>query len=1130
MKIYSKEQRQAIESFGSELRVFAGAGSGKTTVLVERYFRALTHQGTAPERMLAITFTDKAANKMKGLLVAECGLRGLEAHRRMLENSQISTIHSLCAKILKENPIEAGVDPHFKILADGESEILMAAVMERLFEEQAANPDCVRLLTDYDERPLSEAIGQFYDLDRALGGDPSLFKHDSGASEEKAARRRLLAGLDAFLSQAGPEAEAMRKTAAQLRALLETETGEEVWPLLHRVREWGDTLHRRGRHKESIAAVRDLLDAWAALQVQRAAEPMKKEFLRLFRRFQDAYDGEKRKRGCYDFDDLLFLTYRLLSGDAVQHKEVRRRLQEQFSHILLDEHQDTSPLQAAIIRLIARGDNLFLVGDAQQSIYGFRHADPDVFGCGGPRRAAGGPRSVYLSDNYRSRPEVLAFVNRVFAAFTGDAFRPLKPMASFKAAKSCCVELLCFFKSEDDERGKNAVRILEARTLASRIRQMVDSGMTVEEGGHGRPIRYGDIAVLFKATTSSRLYEKELQEASVPYFTLKGRGFYEKQEIKDVLNFLKLIEDIDADIPLAGVLRSPLFGVSDNGLFWLARRAKQGDDDRPLAGALPDLAAVDGLSPEDTAKLKRFKEVLASIRRDKSRLRLSEVLGFLLRATQYEAKVLAGPQGRQKAANLRKLLEMAGQLEQKGVFGIADFVRFLQGLSERDAESPEARVDAQAGDVVMLSSVHAAKGLEFPCVIIADMGAGKKSGRGHFLAARGAGFGLRVRDPWSGKFLPDLSYSCIAASLTEKENAEDLRVLYVAMTRAKEHLILSGLSEGGEEGEGRAPSWMGRLARALGLNAETQASEFLDFEGFSVRRLSPHATPAPRQDTARISRLAEHPPVRAALDTLTPLDGRRVDGWDERFLRSLKEKLEFPPKQYDAVYDATVTEILSQSLKDGGAPLKAFDAEVELVHAEDAETDAPRRGRNEFGALFHHIMEHLVQRRGQKFKKSLLGAFTRTLGGAEKKEMEESVARFWGGPWGQVVRRAERCYCELPFIYKTRYGMLKGQMDLVFSAGKEWVVLDYKTNVITAAQKQATAEGYALQLGLYALVFKKLYGEAPARGVLYFSALDDSHSFSYRQSDFEAVEAQMLAHFKALAVPRPSGQPQTPLF
>lgn len=1003
---YSSEQQEAVTRFDRDVCVFAGAGSGKTTLLVERFLYAVTERGVDPERILAITFTEKAANEMKRRLAREGISRNLPEFRGKLENAVISTIHSFCARILRENPIESGLDPFFQILGEGEAELLMGQTMERLFEEEADNPLWISILRDFGEENTKAALRDFYEKSVAF------------------------AGADDFLR-------------------------------------------------------------W------RGEDPVKEEMGKIFCRFKDRYEGEKRGRASYDFEDLLFMAYRLLSGESPDKRKVRSRYRGFFSAILVDEYQDTSPLQAKIIELLKRDANLFVVGDVQQSIYGFRCADPEVFKALSEKADRRGVKKIVLRENFRSRPEIISFVNGCFGRlFESAFFEPLQAKRRFLMEKPSCLELLCVVKDGERLRTLDEARVEEARLLAERIGEMVHSGMQVEEKqGVFRPVRYRDMAVLFQKTTALRFYEKELAERGIPYFVTKGSGFYEKQEVKDIVNFMTLLEKPDLDIPLAGVLRSPLVGITDDSLFWLARKVKAQTPAVPLSRALRRLNEIPELGEEDRLKLERFSEWLEGIRRRKDYYKVSEIIDWALDETCYEAKALAAPQGKQKAANVRKLLDRARSLEGKGFMGVEAFVKLLASFSEREVTEAEARVESEGTDAVLLSTVHAAKGLEFPVVFIADMGGKMERGRKEgFLVSRDHGFGMKRRDPVTRKWVKDETFSEIEEAQNRKESAEAKRLLYVAMTRAKEHLVLSGCWD---RQRGKGPSsWMGIVAESLGLDEEKMGQGELLFEGVKIRVL--RGGNGHRESKGK--KLLKEDVFREALKRLETEP-------DENALSDFRRRITVPQKDYAEALSVTVTDLLLEKWEKEGAGREVLEEKDLAAGARVEEEGVPR---NEYGVLFHKAMEEGV--RGRKRRRTVLPESAFYLNPSEREEMEKSVGAFWKGPWGKCVGRAKERYPELPFIYKTPYGIVKGQMDLVFQdQNGEWVVLDYKTNRLLPSEKETLGRAYEFQLLLYALVFRKLYGAAPKRGVLYFSVLNEAWECVWTEADFKQAEEALAA-------------------
>jgi ATP-dependent helicase/nuclease subunit A len=1070
---FSKNQKEAVRSFGRPVRVFAGAGSGKTTVLVERFFYAATALGMDPERILAITFTDKAANEMKKRLLQKCAESGNAALRRQIENAAISTIHSFCAKILKENPIEAGVDPYFRILGEGEAEILAHQVLDGVFEAEAGNDVWIRFLGDHDEESVRGAFEAIYETYRALGGDESIFAVKDFSDQAKA----RVSAISEDIRSVSLSDPVIAERFGDLPGLLKNPSVD--WKTLGEVLAVIKSVEKRGRHREAIARIHEAAASWRRFQVQKLSEIPKREFLKIFSRFKEAYEAEKRKRAAYDFEDLLFAVHRLFTDSAPAKKEVLERLRKHYTCILVDECQDTSPVQAGIIRNLSEGSRSFVVGDPRQSIYGFRHADPEIFQAFSKNKTLK-PRDLSLSDNYRSRAEILDWVNglsgRLFSPIPGPLLRAAK---KFHLEKDFCVEWLYAPADKDTEYSVDELRIAEAKALAARVRQLVDSKFLVEEGGLRRPIEYRDIAVLLRTTTASSFYEKEFSELSVPYFALKSRGFYEKPEVKDIVHFLVILENPNADIALAGVLRSPLVGLTEDGLFWTARHVKSRDRRRPLAEALEAVESIGGLSDRDRERLSRFQRFWSELRGRKNRYRISEIIEKILDETLYEAKTLALPEGRQKVANVRKLWEMAEHLEAQGMFGIVDFVNYLRALSERETLAPEARIQAEQANAVTISTVHAAKGLEFPCVVIADMGSVPKNNpRGGFLCRQDFGFGLKVRNPLTHALEPDATYFEINRVREEKDGEEDRRLLYVAMTRAKEHLILSGVFS-----LRSSASWMGRVAEAIGLREFPVDGTVFGFGKVSVR----------------VTRAGESQGRVPALPA-----AKEKTRFDRKFFAALEQRVHFSERAYEQIQDLTVTDLLRKSLQ-------GLEPEPTLPVEDNGEETTPR---NEYGTLFHRAMEFLVKANPRVVSESWIGEFSKGLTASEREEMLQSVRRFWEGAWGKTVREATLRYAELPFIYKTPYGILKGQMDLVFKTRKgEWVVLDFKTNRITAFDKERAADLYRLQLELYALVFKELYGEAPKKGVLYFSALHDAVTVEFGAADYGIFKKQLELYY-----------------
>ena len=422
--------------------------------------------------------------------------------------------------------------------------------------------------------------------------------------------------------------------------------------------------------------------------MQSFSADLKKEWTHLLDRFTQLYDNEKRSMAAYDFEDLLCFTHRALTAETREAQALRQRALRQFAYIFVDEYQDTSHLQAKILENLKQKNNLFMVGDVRQSIYRFRHAHPEIFAA-----ALKKSKRLTLAENHRSRPEIIRVINAVFGNFFGASHEPLVPKRKFMLKKEFCLERI---EVPKDERNLDALRVIEARTIASRVRELIDGGFKVEEGGTTRRVSYRDFALLLRKSTSSRFFEKELETFSIPYFVNKGRGFYEKTEVTDLVNFLKILENPSENIAMASVLRSPLVQLSDDALYWLSKRRLAGHSESPLVTAVSAAAGIQELSASDKQKSASFLALFERLRSQKDRLKISELLQRVLEETAYEAKILTQEDGRQTRANVLKLVEMAGQIEDKSIRGISDFILYLKSISDSPEKEAEARIVVSA--------------------------------------------------------------------------------------------------------------------------------------------------------------------------------------------------------------------------------------------------------------------------------------------------------------------------------------------------------------------------------------------------------------------------------------------------
>ncbi len=792
-RAWTEEQRRAIKRRDGDLLLDAAAGSGKTSVLVERFVASVLDDGIEVSALLTITFTDKAAAELRDRIRARLRELGADELARQTEGAFISTIHGFCARVLRAHALSAGLAPDFAVLDRDRSEPLAAAAFDDALAELARDGEAaVELVAAYGWWPLRSAIlGAYGQLRSAGETEPRLPAVDPDHADPEAASL-LAASAAALAAELGviedPTPRVIEALTRVQRALELVDRGCEVWPgELERVR-----LPRNGAAlgTEACNAYGETLARFRAACATRAAGPVRDLLDRLLVSYGRHYQGRKRKVSGIDFEDLELITRGLLAGDG----ELRDRYARRFARIMVDELQDTNQVQLELIESIAR-DNLFTVGDAQQSIYGFRHADVALFRQRGERLAAIGARET-LQTNFRSRHEILAALNLAFAEGLGDDFRALhagrpEPGDGDGDGDSARVELVLVDKAGDWalEGVASPWRLAEARTLADRVGELVDGGVAP-----------ADIVLLIRATTDMRAYEKALERRGLPTYVIGGRGYWSHPQVVDLVSYLRALANPRDEEALYGVLASPLVGVSLDALVVLASGARGSARDPWWVLREPG-QDLGGLSTEDRARLTAFTAWFADERARSGATGIEELIDTALTRSGYDLVMLAMPGGRRRLANVRKLMRLAREHETEHGPGLGGFLELIderepgRGGRASDSRESEAPVEGEGLDAIRLMTIHRAKGLEFRVVCVADLGRVPRP-PSELLRVSGDGrLGLRLARAGVAGREPALDYRALGDERRGAEEREERRLFYVAMTRARERLILSGAAK-----------------------------------------------------------------------------------------------------------------------------------------------------------------------------------------------------------------------------------------------------------------------------------------------------------------------------------------------
>ena len=1088
------EQAAAIAISGRDVLLEAGAGTGKTGVMVDRYCRLVCDKGISPDAILAFTFTDKAAAELRQRIGAELGRRaeaGSERARELLATiggAWITTIHGFCNRLLAGHPVAAGIDPGFRVLDA---------------------PETVRAARE----AFDEAL-------RAFLAEPGESREELVAAFEIDGLRAMVAGVHAELRSRGeaeprlPEPppvdlpgalEACRIAAAAVLEELKEEDPKRapIEAALARLREPGeppdlDELRalRTDSRAKAVLPYRETIEA----AISRCAEAGEggtayRDLGELLRLFSARFEAAKERRAGIDFEDLQVLAARLL-----ERAEIGEAYRSRFSHLLVDEFQDTNRLQLRLIDAL-RGprSELVVVGDEFQSIYGFRHADLDVF-----RRQRRlieerpDAELMELSGNFRSRPELIAAVNLFGSALLGESYRALRVGAPAPAepppGAGPPVELLLTARDGWDEEGielepaidgRTPLNCLaEARAVAARLRELAEAG-----------VDRGEMVLLLRAFTHLDAYEDSLERAGLRPYVVGGRGYWSQQQVADVCALLATIANPLDDQALFGALASPACGAAPDTL-WLLRAAAGKRRhvwpalERAAGGGEAELEAPERLAkipPDELELLRRFVATLGELRERGPRLPLAGLIEAATTATGYDLAVLMRPAGEARYANVRKLMRLAAEFEAREGRDLRGLLDFLAARAESDAEA-QAATAAEGHDGVRIMTVHNAKGLEFDVVAVPDLSRSLLAGArppalvlGRELPPR---VGMQLRRLGSGA-INLFGYADLLEEARARDSEEGLRLFHVAATRARERLILSGVvkPEPGRETKPSTPV-VERLVEALGTprdadsEVEVPAAEprpGLE-ESFAPSRLAVRVNlPSPEcaAELRRLSRdaaadrpLGEGPPPlvqrRPPIVPSRPLSYTAISAYEECAYRFYMER------------------VLGLA-GSGGTSSRMAGATDFSSAGEGPAVLSGREERSARGAAVHALLEWSQANGWAEPGEELARRHAVAAGldaATEPAALLEPVRGWLGSELRKRIGGGEtRIRAEVPILLGVGDSVLRGSIDLLVEReGAPPLVVDYKTDRLGATGPEAHAARYGTQRSIYALATAESLG------------------------------------------------------
>lgn len=892
---WTDEQRAAIETRGTNLLVSAAAGSGKTAVLVERIIQMITKDKVDIDTLLVVTFTNAAAAEMReriGEAIVEAldqnpSDRNLERQLSLLNRSSITTIHSFCLEIIRNNFHHIGLDPGFRISDETEGAILREEALEEALEEfyEKQDQDFLNLVDAYggkqDDKYLADLVLSLYFF---IMSNPWPLKwlrekveyfnlKDQSLMDLPVLQnltRDILVSLQAF---EGPLEDALEITRSDafirgyeeailqsidiymsLKSILEKEKSFDAvksfsdsikFDALKRAKKGYDpsladeVKNIRNDFKDFIGGLKVYFSESEAdnIRIIDKTYPILRALENLTNLFMEKYDKKKREKGLLDFSDLEHLALKILTVEEngeIRPSEIAKEYKKKYAEVLVDEYQDSNEVQEVLISMVSRKDeenpNVFMVGDVKQSIYRFRQAKPELFMEKYRTYALGGNQSgtkILLYKNFRSRKNILSSVNFLFkgimsehvgeldyseeeALIYGATYYEMNELqeeieeAAEKLTENEIIEVMLveesgYDESEEESGEEDSVSIdpsefkaieVEAKMVAEKINELIRSQFPIYDKNTKsmRPVTYRDIVILMRATSkSATIFLEELHEANIPSYSDSSTGYFDTIEIRTMMALLKIIDNPLQDVPLIATLRSPVFSFSEEDLVEIR---KVNDKEFLYNNMVQGEDFSDGVS----MKISSFLEKISVYRSISKYMNLDEFIWYLYTDTSYLDYVGAMPDGIERQANLKILFQRAKQFEETSLKGLFNFVRFIDRLKKTTGDIGAAKILGENENLVRIMSIHKSKGLEFPVVFLvhASKRFNKMDLNRQIILHETLGFGPNFVDLERGLTNTTLIKEVIRKKISLENISEEMRVLYVALTRAKEKLIITG--------------------------------------------------------------------------------------------------------------------------------------------------------------------------------------------------------------------------------------------------------------------------------------------------------------------------------------------------
>lgn len=1171
---WTKEQEKVINLRNRSLLVSAAAGSGKTAVLVQRIISMVTDE-TDPldiDRLLVVTFTNAAAAEMRERVGAaiENALeqdpynQHLQGQLTLVHNAQITTIDSFCIRILRDHFHKIDLEPGFRIADEGELKLLREDVCEAVLEDfyQKADPEFLRFADSYsgakNDLQIKEMILKLYNYAESYPWPKEWL--ETCVQQYEAANEAELeekSWIRDFLSYLNVRVEDLITAQEKLLELTQEPDGPYMYEAsiaddlrqLENLRkcehfsQWQAAISaidfknigRSGKYEGSVAKkdavmsgrkrMKDQIDKWKKtifatmleVQLERLTQTSKmvRMLVTLTQAFSDRFQEEKQKKNMLDFSDVEHNALRVLvDSETKELTETALEYQQQYREVMIDEYQDSNYVQETLLTAVSGvkngNENLFMVGDVKQSIYRFRLARPELFMDKYHRFSTeeSSQQRIDLHRNFRSRREVVEAVNDIFyplmekdlgnVAYDAEAALYAGAVYPDYENADCCKPELLLVPSQESGMER---REQEAAAVAGRIRELVE---TQEIPG----IMYKDIVLLLRSMSGwAETYQKVFEQEGIPLIVASKTGYFSATEVQTVLSLLRVLDNPYQDIPLAAVMKSYFGKFSSEELAQI----------RSEYPGMPFYQCVEQMLPV-SEKIIAFQEMLQKFRQRIPYTPIHRLLQEILDETGYRNYVAALPAGEQRRANLDMLMEKAVAYEQTSYHGLFHFIRYIDRLMKYDVDYGEAEIVSEQENAVRLMSIHKSKGLEFPVVFVCGMGKqfNEQDLNSNMIFHPEFGIGLKWFDCEKRTKANTLIHQIFAMEAKKENLGEELRVLYVALTRAKEKLILAGTCKLPEEGQYSGFSREEKVPFSTRYDAKSYWDWVIPVLGME--------NPDYRYviwDEARMQQEEQRKLQDTALEHRTLLEA--LQNVSETELAQLKETFswEYAWKEEGAhKQKVSVSELKHRAMEERSESAEQtlntaqplFPDEIATPYVPRFVQEVKENAGALYGTMVHRFLECLDfaglpdfadEKQGLYFVKQQIDALC-ALGRMQEADAKrlnwKQLLGFLQSDTAKRMRAAaeqgalER---EKPFVMSVPANLvwedsrpeedvlIQGIIDVFWEEADGIVLLDYKTDHVDNAQE--LGRRYKKQLELYADALSRFSDEKPVKEILIYS-------------------------------------------